>query len=74
MNQIRKVKKVKKHITLFIWGLVVLIAFCLNLFGLMHLIPLFITMPLLFVSIFGFLATWNSRNQFKGFYQKRMWQ
>ncbi|KYD23236.1 hypothetical protein B4110_0914 [Parageobacillus toebii] len=51
-----------------------LIAFCLNLLGLMHLIPLFITMPLLFVSIFGFLATWNSRNQFKGFYQKRMWQ
>ncbi|SFA43038.1 hypothetical protein SAMN05192569_100558 [Parageobacillus thermantarcticus] len=63
-----------KRITLFIWGFIVLIAFCLNLFGLMHLIPPLITMPLLFFSIFGFLATWNSRNQFKGFYQKRMWQ
>ncbi|EZP78822.1 hypothetical protein H839_03101 [Parageobacillus genomosp. 1] len=63
----------KKRMALFLWGFAMLMAFCLNLFGLMHLIPMFITMPLLFFTIFGFVATWNSRNQFKGFYQKRMW-
>jgi hypothetical protein len=66
-------KSMKKRMALFLWGSAMLIAFCLNLFGLMHLIPMLITMPLLFLTIFGFIATWNRRNQFKGFYQKRMW-
>jgi membrane-bound acyltransferase YfiQ involved in biofilm formation len=39
----------------------------------MHLAPLFITMPLLFVSILFTLWTLNNRNRFKGFKQKRMW-
>ncbi|BDG34815.1 hypothetical protein [Saccharococcus caldoxylosilyticus] len=63
----------KKRMALFLWGIAMLTAFCLNLFGLMHLIPMLITMPLLFLTIFGFISTWNSRNQFRGFYQKRMW-
>ncbi|ANB58066.1 putative membrane protein [Anoxybacillus sp. B7M1] len=62
-----------KRITLIFWMLIVLIAFLLNLFGLMHVMPLFITMPLLFLSILFALWTFNNRNRFKGFQKKRMW-
>ncbi|GER67369.1 hypothetical protein BpJC7_17710 [Weizmannia acidilactici] len=45
------------------------ILFCLNLFGLMKLLPLFITSPLLFMAIFVLLLYLNRRNTFKGFHR-----
>ncbi|WP_027408915.1 hypothetical protein [Anoxybacteroides tepidamans] len=62
-----------KRITLIFWIMMVAISFGLNLLGLMHIISLFFTMPLLFISILGMLSTLNNRNRFRGFQQKRMW-
>ncbi|MBB5325548.1 hypothetical protein HNQ34_002649 [Anoxybacillus tepidamans] len=56
-----------KHITLIFWLLMVSISFFLNLLGLMHVISLLITMPLLFGSILCMLWTLSNRNRFKGF-------
>jgi len=61
-----------KQIIIVFWLIAVAISFFLNLLGLMHIIPLFITMPLLFGSILCTLWTLNNRNRFKGFQQKRM--
>ncbi|RST75230.1 hypothetical protein D4T97_008205 [Siminovitchia acidinfaciens] len=52
-------------------GLIVLffiISFYLNLLGLMQLVPIYITSPLLFISIFIFFSFINGRNKFKGFH------
>nr|WP_246188398.1 hypothetical protein [Metabacillus lacus] len=45
----------------------ILFAFFLNILGLMNMIPLLITMPFLFFSIFISLFLVNSRYTFKGF-------
>lgn len=45
--------------------------FCLNLLGLMKLLPLFLTSPLLFAAIFALLLHVNRRNRFKGFNNRR---
>jgi len=37
-----------------------------NLFGLMRLIPLYMTIPLLFVSIYATLHTFTYRNVYRG--------
>lgn len=42
-------------------------AFFLNILGLMHLMPLYVTAPLLFVSIFIFVFRINHKKTFKGF-------
>ncbi|MBA2874938.1 hypothetical protein [Thermaerobacillus caldiproteolyticus] len=61
-----------KQAAIIFWIIMIIATFYLNLLGLMNLISLVITMPLLFASIFGLLFTWNNRNRFKGFHQKRM--
>ncbi|MFC0524763.1 hypothetical protein ACFFGV_14390 [Pontibacillus salicampi] len=48
------------------WLIVTLIALVLNLFGLMRLIPMFFTMPLLFVSLYFTIFTLTHRRSFKG--------
>ncbi|WP_261132600.1 hypothetical protein [Bacillus sp. Marseille-Q3570] len=45
----------------------VMVSFVLVVFGFLHIFPLFIATPLLFISIFYILARINSRNRFKGF-------
>ncbi|WP_208590181.1 hypothetical protein [Gracilibacillus suaedae] len=42
-------------------------AFILNIFGLMRMIPLYYTVPLLFVTIYMTVYFWRDRKQFKGF-------
>ncbi|AJW86608.1 MULTISPECIES: hypothetical protein [Bacillus] len=41
--------------------------FCLNILGMMHMLPLYITSPLLFLSILFTLYRLNHRKTFKGF-------
>ncbi|WP_018664504.1 hypothetical protein [Heyndrickxia acidiproducens] len=45
----------------------ILILFCVNLFGLMKMLPLIITAPLLFAAITALLVYVNGRNRFRGF-------
>ncbi|WP_083978966.1 hypothetical protein [Bacillus alveayuensis] len=59
--------------TLFFGFFAVFISSFFHLLGLMNLIPLFLTIPLLFLSILFTLSALNNRNRFKGFKQKRMW-
>ncbi|MDQ0217514.1 hypothetical protein [Peribacillus cavernae] len=39
----------------------------LQLLGLMKIIPVYISSPLLFITLFFFLYHFNQRNRFKGF-------
>ncbi|ASB90107.1 hypothetical protein OZL92_20435 [Bacillus sonorensis] len=41
--------------------------FFLNILGWMHMLPLYITSPLLFVSILFTISRFNHRKTFKGF-------
>ncbi|WP_019153225.1 hypothetical protein [Robertmurraya massiliosenegalensis] len=45
----------------------ILFSFCLNILGLMDLVSIFITAPLLFVSLLIFVIYLNERNRFRGF-------
>ncbi|WP_420708788.1 hypothetical protein [Bacillus sp. REN16] len=45
----------------------IIITFGLNILGLMKLIPLYITTPLLFLSLLVTLVIYNHRNRFRGF-------
>ncbi|SFA78490.1 hypothetical protein SAMN04488577_1036 [Bacillus sp. cl95] len=45
----------------------IIFSFVLNLLGLMHLIPLFISAPLLFLSFLILVTFFNNRKKFKGF-------
>ncbi|WP_187371055.1 hypothetical protein [Gracilibacillus massiliensis] len=42
-------------------------AFILNIFGLMRLIPLYFTIPLLFATIYMTVYSFQNKKQFKGF-------
>ncbi|WP_245728738.1 hypothetical protein [Thalassobacillus cyri] len=50
-----------------IFAVLVLVAFLMNLFGLMRLYPLYITSPLLFLVIFFVIKSLFHRRKFKGF-------
>lgn len=50
-----------------IFTVLVLVAFLMNLFGLMRLYPLYITSPLLFLVIFFAIKSLFHRRKFKGF-------
>ncbi len=50
----------------FIFLIVTIIAFFLNLFALMKLIPLFITLPLLFLSIYLTVFTFTHKRVYRG--------
>jgi hypothetical protein len=54
---------------LYLLFLIVLIifSFFLQLLGLMELLPLYLTSPVLFVSLLVFVIYLNNRNRFKGF-------
>jgi len=56
----------ENHILVFLF-IGILFCFWLNLFGLMNIYPLYLTSPLLFLSILVFLWTLNNRNRFSGF-------
>ncbi|WP_067842053.1 hypothetical protein [Amphibacillus sediminis] len=47
--------------------LLLIVAWAVNLFGLMRLIPLFITLPLLFITIYFTLTVLFYRQMFRGF-------
>ncbi|MGN7297396.1 hypothetical protein [Ferdinandcohnia sp. SAFN-114] len=46
----------------------IILTFGLNILGLMKLIPLYITTPLLFLSLLVTLVIYNHRNRFRGFH------
>nr|WP_233711030.1 hypothetical protein [Lederbergia citrisecunda] len=45
----------------------IVFCFCFNILGLMNLIPIYITSPLLFFSLLLLLNFLNGRNKFRGF-------
>ncbi|RYG72114.1 hypothetical protein EU245_11535 [Lentibacillus lipolyticus] len=49
-----------------IFLLLTIVAAILNLFGLMRLIPLFITLPALFISIYLTIYSFTHRNVYRG--------
>ncbi|WP_165439162.1 hypothetical protein [Bacillus timonensis] len=56
-----------RKIGLIIGTFMIIITFGLNILGLMKLIPLYITTPLLFLSLLVTFVIYNNRNRFKGF-------
>ncbi|WP_438824273.1 hypothetical protein [Bacillus sp. JJ1562] len=56
-----------RKIGLIIGTFMIIITFGLNILGLMKLIPLYITTPLLFLSLLVTLVIYNHRNRFRGF-------
>ncbi|MFD1360156.1 hypothetical protein [Lentibacillus salinarum] len=50
----------------FIFLIITLIAAFLNLLGLMRLIPLYITLPLLFISIYLTIFSFTHRRVYRG--------
>ncbi|MEH7385044.1 hypothetical protein V7147_06470 [Bacillus sp. JJ1521] len=56
-----------RRIGLIIGTIMIIITFGLNILGLMKLIPLYITTPLLFLSLLVTLVIYNHRNRFRGF-------
>ncbi|EIJ81841.1 hypothetical protein PB1_02840 [Bacillus methanolicus PB1] len=56
-----------QNLNLILIILFILFSFILHLLGLMKLISVFITGPILFFSLFLFVYYLNNRNRFKGF-------
>ncbi|MFS0824145.1 hypothetical protein [Bacillus sp. 1P02SD] len=56
-----------RRIGLIIGTFMIIITFGLNILGLMKLIPLYITTPLLFLSLLVTFVIYNNRNRFRGF-------
>ncbi|TFJ93614.1 hypothetical protein [Lentibacillus salicampi] len=50
----------------FIFLVMTVVAVFLNLLGLMKLIPLYITLPMLFISIYLTIFTFTHRNVYRG--------
>jgi hypothetical protein len=59
-----------KKFTLFFGILMTIVSLFFYLLGLMNLVPLLITAPLLFLSILFTLWILNNRNRFNGFKQR----
>ncbi|GGD18248.1 hypothetical protein GCM10011389_27520 [Pontibacillus salipaludis] len=49
------------------WIVVTLLAFGFNLLGLMRLVPILISMPLLFIAIYFTIFSFTHRRSFRGF-------
>lgn len=47
--------------------LLIVISFFINILGLMHLVPVYITSPILFLSLLLFFHSLGNRNRFRGF-------
>lgn len=56
-----------RKIGLIIGIIMITLTFGLNILGLMRLIPLYITAPLLFLSLLVTMFIYNNRNRFRGF-------
>jgi amino acid transporter len=56
-----------KKFYLLLLILLILFSFFLQLLGLMELLPLYLTSPILFVSLLLLVNFLNNRNRFKGF-------
>lgn len=54
-------------IGLFLMAMFILFSFIIHIGGLMHLLPLYLTSPILFISLFILLIYLNDRKKFKGF-------
>ncbi|WP_202595659.1 hypothetical protein [Pontibacillus yanchengensis] len=54
-----------RYLPLF-WVIVTIIALGFNLLGLMKLVPLLLSMPLLFISIYFTIFSFTHRRSFKG--------
>lgn len=52
---------------IFLFGAFALFSFVLNVAGLMHIVPLYFTSPILFLSLFLLLIYLNNRKNFRGF-------
>ncbi|HLR61645.1 MAG TPA: hypothetical protein VK097_04305 [Lentibacillus sp.] len=55
-----------KEILPFVFLIIMVIAAFLNILGLMQLIPLYITLPMLFISIYLTIFTFTHRNVYRG--------
>ena len=56
-----------KKRTVIIFSILTLGAIFLHILALINLFPLFLSIPLLFITLFSFLLTLNNRKRFKGF-------
>ncbi|MED3551569.1 hypothetical protein [Cytobacillus praedii] len=56
-----------KKLTIAMMILFILFSFVLNILGLMKLFPIYISSPILFLSVFIFITFMNDRKKFKGF-------
>ncbi|RBP92185.1 hypothetical protein DFO70_107115 [Cytobacillus firmus] len=56
-----------KKLPVLLIVMLILLSFILNIFGLMKLIPIFITSPILFISLLILFLYLNDRRRFKGF-------
>ena len=45
----------------------ILVCFYYNVLGLMNLLPIYITSPILFISLLALFSYLNGRNKFRGF-------
>lgn len=63
----RRLSMLKSKVILFLIILAVTAAFILNILGLMKMLPLIITSPLLFVALLILVLYINERRRFKGF-------
>ncbi|MBU5468515.1 hypothetical protein KQI49_16965 [Virgibacillus sp. MSJ-26] len=50
----------------FLFLLLSIVAFVLNIFGLMRLIPLYFTLPLLFLSVYFTIYTFTHKRMYRG--------
>jgi hypothetical protein len=57
----------KPQLKLALLVLFIVLSFFINVFGLMHLYPIYLTSPLLFISLLLLLHYMNNRKKFKGF-------
>nr|GGG78134.1 hypothetical protein GCM10011398_24160 [Virgibacillus oceani] len=53
----------------FLFLVMTIVAFFLNILGLMQLIPLFISLPLLFISLYLTIYTFTHKRVFRGMRQ-----
>ncbi|MDF1507457.1 hypothetical protein PZE06_04575 [Robertmurraya sp. DFI.2.37] len=56
-----------KKVQVSLMLLFILLAFFFNILGLMELVSIFITAPILFISLLIFIIYLNERNRFRGF-------
>ena len=56
-----------KKIYMILLILFLLFSFVFNVLGLMKLLPIYLTSPLLFLALFLIFFYFNNRNRFKGF-------